>query len=81
MFMGLPTLSPIENISCRNELIHDPSPSNHDHNYGLGVVTLIVPIGKSSHHRPLNFINENNNAVEKSNGKQHAIIIMQPYSF
>ena len=40
-----------------------PSPSNHDHSYGSGVVTDIDPIGGASHHIPLNFSSDSNNEV------------------
>ena len=47
------------NLKGRN-----PPPSNPDHSYGPGVLTLIGPFGGASHHMPLNFSSENNIEVQ-----------------
>ena len=48
----------------RNLKGRNASPSNHDHSYGPGVLTVIGPFGGASHHMPLNFSSESNTDVE-----------------
>ena len=63
LFMGLPPLSPIEDIWGRNLKHQKVSCAHPDPNYGPGVVTDIDAIGGASHRIPLNFISESNNDV------------------
>ena len=69
------------NVKGRN-----PSPSNHDHNYGPGVLPLIDPFGGASHNMPLNFISKSNNEVKilgwetKHDQNTAAIVVLEaPY--
>ena len=54
----------MEDIWGRKVKGQNPPPSNHDHSYGPGVLTVTSPFGGASRHMPLNFNSESKHYLE-----------------